>query len=33
MENIENSNFMRLAGVWKTTGSVKSGQGDLKLIG
>jgi hypothetical protein len=33
MKNIENSNFIRLIGVWKTSGSIKSGQGNLKLIG
>jgi hypothetical protein len=33
MKNIENSNFIRLVGVWKTTGNIKSGQDNLKLIG
>ena len=33
MKNIENSNFMRLVGIWKTTGTIKSGQDNLKLIG
>jgi hypothetical protein len=33
MKNIENSNFIRLVGLWKTTGNIKSGQGNVKLIG
>jgi hypothetical protein len=33
MKNIENSNFIRLVGVWKTTGNIKSGQDNLKIIG
>ena len=33
MKNIENSNFMRLLGVWKTTGTIKSDQDNLELIG
>ena len=33
MKNIENSNFMRLVGIWKTTGTIKAGQDNLKLIG
>lgn len=33
MNKIENSNFKRLVGVWKTTGDIKSGQDNLKLIG
>lgn len=33
MNKIENSNFKRLIGVWKTTGDIKSGQDNLKLAG
>ena len=33
MNKIENSNYKRLVGVWKTTGDIKSGQDNLKLIG
>lgn len=33
MKKIENSNFKRLVGIWKTTGEIKSGQENLKLIG
>jgi hypothetical protein len=33
MKNIEESNFKRLVGIWKTTGDIKSGQENLKLIG
>jgi hypothetical protein len=33
MEKIDKSNFKRLIGVWKTTGNIKSGQDNLKLIG
>lgn len=33
MKNSEESSFHRLLGVWKTTGEVKSGQGNLKIVG
>ncbi len=33
MKNIEESNFKRLVGIWKTTGDIKSGLENLKLIG
>ncbi|MES2620790.1 MAG: hypothetical protein V4615_08055 [Bacteroidota bacterium] len=33
MKDIEKSNFMRLVGIWKTTGDIKTEQGDLKLSG
>ncbi len=33
MNKIENSNFKRLIGVWKTTGNIRSGQDNMKLIG
>lgn len=33
MKNIEKSNFKRLVGIWKTTGNIKSGRENLKLIG
>jgi hypothetical protein len=33
MNKIQNSNFKRLVGVWKTTGDIKSEQDNLKLIG
>lgn len=33
MKKIENSNFKRLVGFWKTTGEIKSEQENLKLIG
>src|SRR5690606_14887303 len=33
MKNIENSNFIRLVGIWKTTGNIKSGHDNLKLTG
>jgi hypothetical protein len=33
MKKIENSNFMRLLGVWKTTGNINSDQDNLKLTG
>ncbi|GGF13807.1 hypothetical protein [Flavobacterium limi] len=33
MNKIEDSSFKRLVGVWKTTGDIKSGQENLKLIG
>lgn len=33
MKLIEKSNFIRLAGVWKTTGEIISGQDKLKLNG
>ena len=33
MKNIENSNFKKLIGTWKTTGNVTSGKDTLKLTG
>ncbi|MEG1026717.1 MAG: hypothetical protein RSD71_16090 [Flavobacterium sp.] len=33
MNKIENSNFKRLIGVWKTTGVIKSGENNLNIIG
>jgi hypothetical protein len=30
---IEDSDFRRLVGVWKTTGNIKAGNGHIKLIG
>ncbi len=33
MKNIENSNFKKLVGIWKTSGNVTSGKNNLKLIG
>lgn len=33
MKNIENSNFQKLVGVWKTKGTITSGKNNLKLIG
>ncbi len=33
MKNIQQSNFIRLLGNWKTNGIVKSDQGNLQLIG
>jgi len=33
MDQIKNSNFNRLVGVWHTTGYMKSGPDNLKLIG
>ncbi len=33
MKKIEISNFKRLVGIWKTTGEIKSGKENLKLIG
>lgn len=33
MKNITQSNFMKLVGVWKTTGDIKSGQHHIKLNG
>ncbi|SKC64101.1 hypothetical protein [Ohtaekwangia koreensis] len=33
MKRIEESNFKRLIGVWDTTGDIKSGEGNLKLMG
>ena len=33
MIRIEESNFKRLIGIWNTSGDIKSGEGNLKLIG
>jgi hypothetical protein len=33
MKKIDESNFKRLVGVWKTSGEIKSGPDNLKLIG
>ncbi|OAQ43648.1 hypothetical protein A5893_16980 [Pedobacter psychrophilus] len=33
MKKIGDSNFKRLIGIWKTTGEIKSGKENLKLIG
>lgn len=33
MNKIENSNFKRLIGVWKTTGVINSGENNLDIIG
>lgn len=33
MNKIENSNFKRLLGVWKTTGAIRSGENNLDIIG
>lgn len=33
MDKIENSNFKRLVGIWKTSGNIKSGHENLELNG